>query len=320
MKSPSLHSTETPIAAQSAERTGSADGDSTFLPRRKSAPRKSLRRMWERLLIAMSMPILLSEFFDHETGKEYGVGFFAKIKLAYVMARNRKRVTTGSHFLEHLLMATQILKVPKSVPGCVVECGSYKGGSAANLSLVCELCDRKLEIFDSFAGLPAPAQSDKGHILVGLQTIHTYEEGAWCGTLPEVQQNIATYGQISICNFNPGFFDQTLPTFNQSCILVFADVDLRTSLETCIEYLWPMLQNGCCFFTHEAPHLEISALFFDDPWWQTHLNCSAPGLLGAGMGVGLLPGSGGYRSDLGFAVKNPAIGSFAEDPQTGVLS
>jgi O-methyltransferase len=275
------------------------------------------QRFWNRLLIALNIPILLSELFQDETGKEYGVGFLMKLRLVYVMARNTKRVTTGSHFLEHLLMATQILKVPKSVSGCVVECGSYKGGSATNLSLVCELCDRTLEIFDSFEGLPAPQKEDKEHMLIGLQRVHTYEQGSWCGTLPEVQGNISAHGRISVCNFHRGFFDRTLPNFDQPCILVFADVDLTTSLETCIRYLWPLLRSGCYLFTHEAQHLEISSLFFDRQWWRTNLKCDAPGLIGAGRGVGLLPESGGYSSDLGFTIKNPTVETFVEDPQTG---
>jgi O-methyltransferase len=275
------------------------------------------QRLWNRLLIVLNIPILFSELFHDETGKEYGVGLFTKLRLVYSMARNTKRVTTGSHFLEHLLMATQILKVPKSVPGCIVECGSYKGGSATNLSLVCELCDRKLEIFDSFEGLPAPEKEDKEHMLIGLRRVHTYEQGSWCGTLPEVQRNITAHGRIAVCNFHRGFFDQTLPSFDQSCVLVFADVDLTTSLETCIRYLWPLLQRGCYLFTHEAQHLEISSLFFDRPWWRTNLKCDAPGLIGAGRGVGLLPESGGYSSDLGFTIKNPIVETFVEDPQTG---
>ena len=67
------------------------------------------------------------------------------------MARNYRRIT---RVIEQLIMATQILRSPKTVEGCVVEYGSFKGGSAANLSLVCALCGRQLEVFDSFAGLP----------------------------------------------------------------------------------------------------------------------------------------------------------------------
>src|SRR5580658_1370194 len=104
----------------------------------------------KRAVVAMSIPILLSDYFRKDTGEEYGVGFWTKLKLAVQMARNRTKVVTGSHYLEHLLMATQILRVPKQIEGCVVECGSFKGGSATNLSLVCALCSRKLEVCDSF--------------------------------------------------------------------------------------------------------------------------------------------------------------------------
>jgi len=271
------------------------------------------------MLIAMSMPILLSEYFDSATGKDYGVGFWTKLKLAFVMAQNRKRVTTGSHFLEHLLMATQILKVPKSLPGDVVECGSYKGGSATNLSLVCALCDRKLQIFDSFDGLPEPGEGDQEHVLLRLQTVHSYKQGAWCGTFSEVQRNIDRYGRLSSCNLNPGYFEDSLPEFKTPCVLVFADVDLTRSLETCLRYLWPLLQDGCCFFTHEAQHAEISSLFFDRTWWHSNLSCSAPGLIGAGTGIGLVPAAGGFKSDLAYTVKNPAVRNFRQDPQTGIV-
>ncbi len=109
----------------------------------------------------LSLPIILLDYFRSETGAEFGVGLSRKIWLMVRMARNNRRIPTASHFLEHLMMATQILRVPASIEGRVVECGSFKGGSAANLSLVCDLCDRKLEIFDSFAGLPEPVAAIK---------------------------------------------------------------------------------------------------------------------------------------------------------------
>jgi hypothetical protein len=207
--------------------------------------------------------------------------------------------------------------VPRSVDGCVVECGSFKGGSAANLSLVCALCDRNLEIFDSFEGLPDPSALDKEHVLVGEQEIHTYAKGAWRGTLPEVQDNISRHGHISSCNFNVGYFENTLPKFRQPCVLAFLDVDLTESLQTCLRHLWPRLQDGCCVFTHEAHHMEIAAQFFDEQWWLANLQCHAPGLVGAGTGLGLQPAAGGFRSSIGYTVKNPRISEYEVNPQTG---
>ena len=276
-----------------------------------------ISKLWNKLVAGVSAPIILSEYFRPETGGDYGVGFFTKLRLAGKMRRNRKKIATASHFLEHLLMATEILKIPPQVEGCVVECGSFKGGSAANLSLVCGLCNRQLEIFDSFAGLPEPSDVDQQHVLVGAQEVQTYAKGAFCGTLPEVEKNISQFGNIGVCNFNVGYFNQTLPGFRKRCILAFLDVDLVDSLETCLKYLWPLLQDGCYLFTHEAHHMEIPAFFFGESWWRSNLQCSAPGLIGAGSGIGLQPSSGGFRSALGYTVKNPKVVDFEISPQTG---
>lgn len=278
---------------------------------------RAVLKVLNRLVVALSAPIILSEYFHVDTGKEYGVRFWTKLKLVFRMARNSKKVTTGSHFLEHLLMATQILNVPADAQGCVVECGTFKGGSAANLSLVCALCHRQLEIFDSFQGLPEPKGTDREHLLVSINEVHTYAKGAWQGTLEEVKRNISRHGAIGVCNFNVGYFSETLPTFKKSCVLAFLDVDLTESLETCLKYLWPLLRDGGHIFTHEAPHKEIAAAFFDQEWWHSNVHCNPPGLVGAGNGIGLLPANGGFRSDLGFTVKNPQIPGFRINPQTG---
>jgi len=99
---------------------------------------------------------------------------------------------------------------------------------------------------------------------------------------------------------------------------VFADVDLRDSLETCVKHLWPVLQNGCSFYVHEAHHMEIASLFFDQEWWRNNYDSNPPGLVGAGSGLGLIPDSSGFKSALGFAIKKPNIIGFREVPQTGV--
>ncbi|MGB6691509.1 MAG: TylF/MycF/NovP-related O-methyltransferase [Terracidiphilus sp.] len=271
-----------------------------------------------RLAFALSVPVILSEFFDRDTGREYGVKFLVKIKLALKMSRNYRKIQTGSRVIEHLVMATRILRVPKSVEGCVVECGSFKGGSATNLSLVCALCGRDLEIFDSFAGLPEPSGADKEHVLVGLHQVHTYTKGAWGGTLEEVKGNIRRYGIIDRCHFNVGYFADTLPHFRRRVVFTFLDVDLTESLQTCLRYLWPLIHDGCNVFTHEAPHMEIASAFFSESWWCSSLHCKPPGLVGAGTGLGLLPTAGGFKSDLGYTVKNPQLVDFRIDPQTGL--
>jgi hypothetical protein len=58
------------------------------------------------------------------------------------------------------------------------------------------------------------------------------------------------------------------------------------------------------FYTHEAQELHLASLFYDDAWWSSTLGQNAPGLAGAGNGLGLLPGPGGYRSELGYTIKS----------------
>ncbi len=256
------------------------------------------------------MPVVLAEYFRTETGSEYGVGLVDKLVLAAKMARNNVKIQTGSTFLEHLVIATKVLTIPRSEEGSLVECGCYKGGSTANLSLVAGLCNRPLEVFDSFEGMPEPNEVDREHVLVKSEQVHTYDEDAWGAPIEEVQENIARYGDISVCTFHKGYFDQSMPSFEEPCVLVFLDVGLRESAETCLEHLWPLLQSGGYCFTHDVKHMEISALFFDTDWWRRTLDREPPGLVGAGSGLGLHPEHNGFGSLLGYIVKDPQSAVF----------
>lgn len=274
-------------------------------------------RLYRLLLVGLSSPVLLAEYFHPETGSEYGVGLREKLVLAGRMLANNRRIQTGSTFLEHLVMATKILNVPADVEGGIVECGCYKGGSTANLSLVAARCGRRLDVFDSFEGMPDPAPGDESHTLVASQQVHTYEAGSWRATLEEAQANVSQYGDGSVCHFHVGYFEETLATYDRDCVVAFLDVGLRESAETCLAALWPLLGDGSYLFTHEAKHMEIASLFFDREWWRDTLDREPPGLVGAGSGLGLHPGSNGFTSLLAYAVKNPDAREFAVVAETG---
>ncbi len=277
-----------------------------------------LLKYYRKILVVLSLPVILETYLLTGTGKEYGVGLLKKIILLIRFIKNNYQIKSASNFIEHLTMATRILNIPKNLKGCLVECGSFKGGSTANLSLLAEITGRTLEVFDSFQGLPKPNKNDRKHILVDLGEIHTYSQGSWSASLAEVKKNILKYGNIKVCNFHAGFFKKTLPVFDKRCVFIFLDVDLRISLETCLKYLWPRLENNGYLFTHEATHMEIASLFFDKDWWGNNLHCYPAGLIGSGCGLGLSPASDAFKSQLGYTVKNPQVKNFKFETQTGI--
>ncbi|WP_101298069.1 TylF/MycF/NovP-related O-methyltransferase [Halegenticoccus soli] len=284
---------------------------------RGQKPISILARLYRLSLLALSAPIVLGEYFSADTGSEYGVGFGTKCALAGKMLLNNMRIPTGSSFVEHLIIATKILNVPKETEGSVVECGCYMGGSTANLSLVAGRCDRRLDVFDSFEGMPEPAEGDRSHVLIGSREVHTYDEGSWRGSLEAVRRNVAAFGDISACTFHEGYFEDTMEDFDEPVTLAFLDVGLRASAETCLEHLWPLLSREGYLFTHDVKHMEIASLFFDNEWWREHLDRDAPGVIGAGSGIGLHPKSNGFGSLLGYTVKEPRLHAFKEVAEEG---
>jgi hypothetical protein len=273
--------------------------------------RRRLSRNIRRGFLLLCAPVYLWPYFSRETGAEYGVGFFRKARLLWRMYRNRFRIVTASGLLDQVVMVTEILRVPKDVKGVVVECGSYQGGSTTTFSLVCAMVGRELHVFDSFAGLPEVAEGDKLHKLASVHDIQIFRKGDWCGTFEIVTGNIRRYGDLSVCRFHQGYFDQTMPQFHEPVVFAFCDVDLRTSLEPCVEKLWPLLPDGHKLFTHEANHMEIAGLFFEPNWWQAR-GMTPPGLVGGGSGIGLyFSDQGFFLSTLGFAIKNLQVKDLA---------
>lgn len=277
----------------------------------------TLSRLYRFSLIVLSAPVVLADYFHPDTGSEYGVGLTTKLRLVWQMMRNNGRIPTGSTFLEHLAIATKLLDIPADVDGRIVECGCYKGGSTANLSLVASVCGRRLDVFDSFEGMPKPTDEDEYHLLIDSGEIHAYTENSWQSSIDEVRANIAKWGDVSVCTFHKGYFDETMPDYQEECALVFLDVGLRTSAETCIEHLWPRLVDGGYLFTHDVKHIEISSLFFDAEWWRENVGSEPPGLIGAGNGLGLHPGSNGFSSLLGYAIKKPMEQGFERVDEVG---
>jgi len=268
-----------------------------------------LFKLYEKLVKIVALPCYLPFFFDRKVGSNYKVGFLRKIKLIFRFKLNTKRIPTATNWLEHVRIATQILSIPPSVDGDIVECGCFKGGSSANLSVICGLTGRKLIVCDSFEGLPTPDESDSKHYSVFRQGVDHYEKGFYKGALEEVKANIEKYGNIDACKFVKGYFENSLPGLEGQYVMAFLDVDLHKSLEDCLVSLWPLLKKGSYLFTHEAQDLAFVSKFFDKEWWRSTFDEEAPGLVGAGSGLPLGIGTG---SGLGYVIKHEGMDSISE--------
>ena len=260
--------------------------------------RPTVARRFARLLSKASLAL---EFVDGGAGAEYGVGRRDRARLLRRIRRINRALHPLSTPRQHLRLAEEVLRIPPTIPGAVVECGCYGGGSTATLSLACAATGRELYVCDSFEGLPPNEHWNR--LTDGSVTRWGTGELASPGSLEGVRWNVARHGDVSVCRFVPGFFDRTLPELPcREVAMVFEDADLVSSVQDCVRYLWPKLQPGCKFFSHEPWSVDIVAMFFDDAFWRESVGGPAPGFVGSG-GAGT--DGGRYQiPGLGYAVKD----------------
>src|SRR5437868_1576884 len=79
-----------------------------------------------------------------------------------ILAKVRQRTMTSPERICALVESVQFI-VRQNIPGSIVECGVWKGGSmmAAALALThLKNTDRDLYLFDTFEGMPKPTDDD----------------------------------------------------------------------------------------------------------------------------------------------------------------
>jgi O-methyltransferase len=218
------------------------------------------------------------------------------------IARVLEHVPSATRMLYHVVLARELLGLPREVEGDVVECGAYKGASSASLSIACSMVGRRLWVCDSFAGLPS-AEADITRDYAHLRVQGRYAEGMYAGALDEVRANVAKYGEPASCEFVQGLFADSLRALPDKLAFAFIDVDLTSSMRDCIRHIWPRLADGGVIYTDDSCDMEVVRVWFDEAWWRETLGTRAPGYVGSGCGLPLALGG----SSLGYVQKIPDV-------------
>lgn len=227
---------------------------------------------------------LIDDFVRRNYGAAYGISSSTRAGLIRQMRAIADNVPSATRLLYHVVLAREVLSVPPTIEGVVVECGAYKGASSSSLSLACALTGRKLWVCDSFAGLP-DGEADTTRDYPHQKFQGRYEKGMYAGPLAEVRDNIARYGEPTACEFLPGFFAESLAGLPPKVAFAFVDVDLTSSMRDCIRHLWPRLADQGMIYTDDSCDMEVIRVWFDDAWWQREVGERAPGYVGSGCGL-----------------------------------
>jgi O-methyltransferase len=95
-----------------------------------------------------------------------------------------------------------------------------------------------------------------------------------------VRANVGRFGAIDVCEFVPGWFEDTLRRFRDPIAVAYVDVDLAASTRTCLQYLYPLLEPGGVILSHDG-HLPLCLqVIRDDTFWKKSVGAPRPHIPG----------------------------------------
>ena len=143
-----------------------------------------------------------------------------------------------------------LAKGQRSLPGEMAEVGVYQGCSARLISEASE--GKPLHLFDTFDGLPEPAEQEKSHL----------RENQYRSSLEGVRTYLAHRPAI---HFHQGEFPGTAAGLENTVFsFVHIDVDLKSSTRACLDFFYPRLTPGGIIMTHDYSYLDGVREAFDE--------------------------------------------------------
>ncbi len=139
----------------------------------------------------------------------------------------------------------------REIPGDIVECGVWRGGSSLLAALIMKarkVSDRKLYLYDTFQGMPTPTEFDvdkRGN--TGFEMMEKYADDiGWCyALLEEVQATFSVHNFEFEIHFVQGDVVETSKTTKPETISVLRlDTDWYESTAAELQQFYPRLSTG----------------------------------------------------------------------------
>jgi hypothetical protein len=139
--------------------------------------------------------------------------------------------------VEQAILAVEAQKVP----GDFLEAGVWRGGAVMLMRALIyahNMTGRKVFAADSFAGIPKNSRAVNDPV--------DQWSDRWVASLDEVKQAMGRFGLLDDkVEFVAGFFEDTLKTLGSNRFAVVRlDSDSYDSVETSLEYLYPLVSQG----------------------------------------------------------------------------
>lgn len=154
--------------------------------------------------------------------------------------------------------------VRAGVPGDVVECGVWKGGSSMLSALVLRRLgdeDRSIYLYDTFEGMSEPGDRDVSFrgdsAMPKWARLHAGDANEWCySPLEEVETNMLSTGiDRERLRFVKGKVEDTLPATTPDRIaLLRLDTDWYESTYHELRHLFPLLSRGGVLIVDDYGH------------------------------------------------------------------
>jgi len=144
-------------------------------------------------------------------------------------------------FINNLFLALRV----KGLPGCIVECGVWRGGMSAGIASLLGP-HRRYYLFDSFQGLPAAKEIDGPAALQWQESKASPNYYDNCSAPPDFARQAMTAAGATDFELVEGWFDRTIPVHcsGEPIALLRLDADWYESTMVCLEGFFDRVVTG----------------------------------------------------------------------------